>query len=80
MRIKQITLISIIALALLCTAIDADAQCAMCKAVVESNHAHGGNAAGAGLNKGILYILGIPYLLLTIAGFAIYRHMKKEQA
>ena len=44
---------------------NAEAQCAMCKAVVE-NGSNDGLSIGAGLNKGILYLMGIPYILLFI--------------
>lgn len=43
--------------------------CAMCKAVVESGEQGvlGGNQAiGAGLNKGILYLMAVPYILLFL--------------
>ncbi len=56
---------------------DAEAQCAMCKATIESNAKMGEGAAGSGINRGILYIMGIPYLLIGAVGFLIYRHNKK---
>lgn len=40
------------------------AQCPMCRMSAESNLAHGGTA-GKGLNKGILYMFAMPYLLVT---------------
>ncbi len=40
-----------------------EAQCAMCKAAVESS-ANGPNSVAAGINKGILYLMAVPYLLL----------------
>ena len=51
------------------------AQCAMCKAVVESNLKEGGSA-GAGLNEGILYLMAIPYLVIFI--FAIFYFLDKR--
>jgi hypothetical protein len=51
---------------------DAAAQCAMCKAVVTSNEGGtfgGEQAIGKGLNRGILFLLAIPYLLI----FAVFR-------
>ena len=41
----------------------AAAQCAMCKASVESSQGQANSVAG-GINKGILYLMAIPYLLL----------------
>ena len=43
---------------------DLAAQCPMCRMSAESNLAHGGTA-GKGLNKGILYMFAMPYLLVT---------------
>lgn len=42
----------------------ADAQgCAMCKSAVESSMGQK-NSVAAGINKGILYLMAVPYLLL----------------
>ncbi len=41
----------------------------MCKAVVESGDEGiygGGQSIGAGLNKGILYLMAVPYVLLFL--------------
>lgn len=40
-----------------------EAQCAMCKASVESSQGQANSVAG-GINKGILYLMAVPYLLL----------------
>lgn len=53
-----------------------DAQCAMCKAVVENNA--DGVAIADGLNKGIVYLMAFPYLLMGAVGYAIYRHKKQR--
>ncbi|MGY6562198.1 MAG: hypothetical protein ACXITV_08830 [Luteibaculaceae bacterium] len=47
----------------------AAAQCAMCKAVVESAENGSLTRTGTGLNKGILYLMAFPYILL----FLIFR-------
>ena len=47
---------------------DCQAQCAMCKSVVESN-IEGGNAIGSGLNDGILYLMAMPYISLGLIAF-----------
>lgn len=51
-----------------------DAQCVMCKAVAEDSAADGG--LGAGLNRGILYLMAVPYILLSALFFVIYRKRK----
>tara|TARA_R110001592_G_scaffold52689_2_gene161650 strand:- start:3666 stop:3902 length:237 start_codon:yes stop_codon:yes gene_type:complete len=55
------------------------AQCAMCKAVAESDLAGGGTAA-KGINEGILYLMFIPYILIGGAGYFIYKHYKKNKS
>ncbi len=51
------------------------AQCAMCKAVVES-----GNASEAeGLNSGILYLMIFPYLLVGALFYFIIKSRKKKK-
>tara|TARA_B100000674_G_C37359632_1_gene697973 strand:+ start:238 stop:456 length:219 start_codon:yes stop_codon:yes gene_type:complete len=46
-------------------------QCAMCKAIAESDP-QGKESLYEGLNSGILYLMGIPYILLSIAFIYIY--------
>ena len=54
----------------------ANAQCAMCKAVVEANLESGGSI-GAGLNDGILYLMAMPYIFIIVVGL-IWYNLKKE--
>ena len=54
-------------------------QCAMCKAVAESDMEGGGTAA-QGINEGILYLMFIPYILIGGAGYFIYKHYKKNKS
>ncbi len=52
----------------------ADAQCAMCKAVAESNqNAKGEQHFGANLNSAILYLMAVPYLVLTFLAFLFFK-------
>lgn len=55
-----------------------DAQCAMCKASLESN-LNGEESVGGGINDGILYIMSLPYILFVTVGFLLYKHYKKTQ-
>jgi hypothetical protein len=41
-----------------------EAQCAMCKASVESSQGQKNSVAG-GINQGILYLMAVPYLLIA---------------
>ena len=56
--------------------IDAQAQCAMCRAVLESQE---DTSAAKGINNGIMYLMAFPYLLVGGIGVAIYRHRKKNK-
>ena len=52
-----------------------NAQCAMCKAVVES-----GNASEAeGLNTGILYLMIFPYILVGTLLYFIIKYKRKQK-
>ena len=51
------------------------AQCAMCRAVVESNQA-GGGGVGAGLNTGILYLMALPYIFIFGGLYFWYRYKR----
>jgi len=54
-----------------------NAQCAMCKRIAETNQKSGENKAGRGLNKGILYLLSLPYIIGGIGAVAWYKNRKK---
>ena len=71
--------IILIALVVLLFTIDANAQCSMCSAVVESNQKTGSELA-EGLNAGILYLMGIPYALLIFMGIILFRKLNQNKA
>lgn len=50
-----------------------EAQCAMCRAVVESE---AGGKTAEGLNNGIVYLMAIPYILVAGLAFVIYRKIR----
>ena len=52
------------------------AQCAMCKAIAESDP-QGKESLYEGLNSGILYLMGVPYILLSIAFIYVYLNRKR---
>jgi hypothetical protein len=58
-----------------------DAQCAMCKAVVESNiEGGGGKTVGKGLNDGILYLMTIPYFIIGALAYMFYKNWKGNKS
>ena len=48
------------------------AQCAMCRATAEQASQENSGIA-EGLNMGIVYLMGIPYLLFLIGGLVFFR-------
>ena len=54
-----------------------NAQCSMCVATIESNQE---SMVGRGLNSGILFLMAMPYILMSIVGFIWYRNYKNKQA
>ena len=52
----------------------AKAQCAMCKAVVES----GDKGMAKGVNDGIVYLMVFPYVLVGLLAYALYRYKFKN--
>ena len=52
-----------------------NAQCAMCKAVVESSNA----PEAEGLNSGILYLMVFPYLLVGVLFYFIFKSKRKNK-
>ena len=53
------------------------AQCAMCSVNAEQS-VKNGNTQGKGLNTGILYLLAIPYVLLTGIGVLWYVKYRRK--
>ena len=50
-----------------------EAQCAMCRAVLESE---GSGRTAEGINNGIVYLMAIPYILVASLFYFVYRKMR----
>lgn len=72
MKIK----IFFIVLILLFMCVPVNAQCAMCRAVLETEQ---GGEAAKGINNGIMYLMIFPYLLIAGVGYAVYHSRKKAR-
>lgn len=76
---KQITDIAnnprLIILISLFFSIQASAQCAMCRASLEST---GNKTKAESLNDGIVYLMAIPYVVVAVLGIVIYRMYSKK--
>ncbi len=54
------------------------AQCSVCRLGAESN-VEQGYAAGKGLNKGILYLMAVPYAVVGIGAYVFYKRRKGKE-
>ena len=72
MKIKHVLLLLLVVF----TCLPMEAQCAMCRAVLESEES---GQAAKGINNGIVYLMLFPYLLIGGVGYAIYRVLKKAK-
>lgn len=52
------------------------AQCVMCKAVGEQSSKLDG--LGRGLNAGILFLMAIPYILMSLGAIIVWRRFNKQ--
>lgn len=57
--------------------LNTNAQCAMCRASLESE---GNTMKAEAVNDGIVYLMVIPYVLVGIVGVVVYRMYKKKKA
>lgn len=69
---KRITLSFVF---LLFTFVDVQAQCAMCRAALETEET---GVPAEAVNDGIVYLMAFPYLLLLVGGMVIYKIIKKK--
>ncbi|HEY1023727.1 MAG TPA: hypothetical protein VGE26_01080 [Sphingobacteriaceae bacterium] len=74
---KKLVTVLLIVFSLTFSATVASAQCAMCSATAEHSVQHG-NTQGKSLNKGILFLLATPYLLVAIVGFVWYKKYRRK--
>ena len=56
--------------------INTQAQCAMCRASLESE---GNTAKAEAVNDGIVYLMVIPYVLVGVVGIVVYRMYSKRK-
>ena len=56
--------------------LETNAQCAMCRAVLESEE---GQSAAEGINDGIVYLMAIPYILVAGIAYFIYKKFNTKK-
>lgn len=65
---------TVLVLVILLLPVVSEAQCAMCRAVVESEA--DGKTAEA-INNGIVYLMAIPYVLVAGVFYFVYRKIRR---
>jgi len=76
MRKASISLLFILAMILI--QIQASAQCAMCRAVIDSEISEAGSQVSSGINNGILYLMVFPYLLIFSFLAYVFKNRLKQ--
>ncbi len=72
MSTKKIILIFLVLSALFSPSV-LEAQCAMCRAALESE---ADNSQAEGINNGIVYLMAIPYVLVGGVFYLVYRKIR----
>lgn len=70
---KKLIFSFLLVLLTLTVLVPVQAQCVMCKSQVEAARAERDDYDVAGLNKGIVYMMTVPYILMGAVGFFWYR-------
>lgn len=77
---KRVKLIILTLVVLLSSQIISYAQCAMCRATLETNVSNGSETVlAAQLNFGILYLFASPYLIIAAVAFFWYKNSRKSR-
>ena len=76
-RFAALALLTVLAICLF--QVSAQAQgCAMCRTALENSPE--GKGMAASFNNGIVFLLGVPYVIFGAFGVAVYRAHKKKKA
>ena len=73
---RKVTELLLCSLFFVLCSIESKAQCAMCRAVLESEE---GGVKAEAINDGIVYLMAIPYILVGVVGYIIYKIRSKKQ-
>ena len=63
-------------LTLLLFSANAFAQCAMCRAVLETEE---GGVKAEAVNDGIVYLMAFPYILVAVIGYVVYKSRQQKK-
>ncbi len=76
-KVKRQILLLIITITYCLLPIASFSQCAMCRASLESSENQ--NQAEA-VNDGIVFLMAIPYILVVLVSYGVYKVMKSKKA
>lgn len=68
--------IFVTAIFILFLSVEVEAQCAMCRAVLETEQ---GQSTAEGINDGIVYLMIFPYLLMAGVAYFIWKSRRKKR-
>lgn len=69
--------IFILSLFSICLSLTSNAQCAMCRASLESE---GNKTKVEAVNDGIVFLMAVPYIIVAVIGFTIYKMYYKKSS
>lgn len=76
-KVKSFYLAKLLLISYCLLPIASNAQCAMCRASLEST---GDVSQAEAVNDGIVYLMVIPYILVGLIGFAVYKMFQKKKS
>ncbi|MCP1996965.1 hypothetical protein [Flavobacterium sp. HSC-61S13] len=76
MKSSMIKNLFFVSLFFILSTFSASAQCAMCRAALETEES---GVQAAAVNDGIVYLMIFPYLLVGVVGYLVYRVVKKKK-
>lgn len=65
----------LLTIALLYSAYEVSAQCVMCRSAIEDD-----KDVSEGVNNGILYLMGIPYIILGVTLYFVIKRRRERKA
>lgn len=72
---RRVIIAALVGVAVFWIASSVSAQCAMCVTALEQN----GGEMAAGFNRGILFLLGMPYLVFMAIGASWYAKRRRNR-
>jgi hypothetical protein len=76
---KKYLPVLLVVMIMMASYIPANAQCAMCTGQVETA-TNAGSSVALGINKGVLYIFMMPYLIMGTLGYFWWKGRKKNES